>query len=360
LIYDRKNSKMSAASPKILVLWAGNAISRPDCRSDHASESCGLRIAIEYPIPILNQTQQRKRQQNSKMKRSFINRLFALAFGVSASVAMAAFTPITNVTYTTISGPPDQLILTGIVADGNTVLASTLGVGTSIGSPSSGNTHRMDDFDLNNIAYGHAAPLNTVLFGGVPFTNVNGSLPDFFLFEASGYHPNPDDITVAAIFLDGSVGQAVACPVAVSTPSGTIPGWGNTGLVIVPGSAVAYICGLCWDITDLMDADGTNLLSTAIIKGIQIAGPGGSSIDPCVFLATAPAPPAANITYNQSSGTLQLNWPPGHVWRLQSQTNSLTVGISNNWGDVYGPLSPPYNAPVNPANATVFYRLVWP
>jgi len=284
-----------------------------------------------------------------------------LGFAVSASVAMAAFTPITNVTYTTISGSPDQYILTSIVANGNTVLAGTLGVGTSTGSPSSSRTPRMDDFDLGSLAYDHVAPLNTVLFGGVSFTNVNGSLPDFFLFEASG-GANPDDITVAAIFLDDSVGQAVTCPVAVSTPPGTIPGWGNTGLGFVPPASSSFqvIVGLCWDLTDLRDASSNSLPSNAVIKGIQIAGPGGSGIDPVAFLATAPPPPAANITYTQSGGTLQLNWPPSQGWRLQSQTNSLAADLNTNWGNMRNATVPPYDAPVNPANATVFYRLVRP
>jgi hypothetical protein len=293
---------------------------------------------------------------------SFINTLFALAFAASASVAMAAFTPITNVTYTTISGPPDQYILTSINANGNTVLAGTLGAGTSTGSPSSSSTPRMDDFDLYSIATGHTAPLNTVLFGGAPFTNVNGSLPDFFLFEAGGVSGNPDDITVAAIFLDDSVGQAVTCPVAVSTPPGTIPGWGNTGLAFVPpaGTTITTICGLCWDISDLKDASSNSLPSNAVIKGIQIAGPQGSGIDPVAFLAVAPAPPATNITFSViSGGKLVLNWPANLGWRLQSQTNANTVGLGINWATVSNAV-PPLTNTMNPANATVFYRLVWP
>jgi len=45
---------------------------------------------------------------------------------------------------------------------------------------------------------------------------------------------------------------------------------------------------------------------------------------------------------------------------LQCQTNSLAAGLSTNWGNVPNATLPPYNAPVYPANATVFYRLVWP
>ena len=289
---------------------------------------------------------------------SFISKLVALAFGASATVAMAAFTPITNVTYTTISGPPDQCILTSITADGNTVLAGTLGAGTSTGSPSSPSTPRMDDFDLGSIATGHTAPLKTVLFGGAPFTNVNGSLPDFFLFEAAGGAANPDDITVAAIFLDDSVGAAVTCPTSTSTPPGTIPGWGNTGLAFVPpaSSGLQVVAGLCWDITDLMDVSSNSLPSNAVIKGIQIAGPFGNNIDPCAFLATGPAPPAANITISVSGGNWILDWPAGQGWQLQARTNSLTVGT---WQPVPGAV-PPSPMPIDPANGSVFYRLVWP
>jgi hypothetical protein len=296
------------------------------------------------------------------MKMSFIYKLFALGFAASASVAMAAFTPITNVTYTTISGPPDQYILTSITANGNTVLANGLYYGTtsvSGGTPPS-SIARMDDCDINNLATGFSTgnlPIRTVMFGGVPFTNVNGSLPDFFIFEAAGVGTgNPDDITVAAIFLDDSLGQAVTCPVTVSTPPGTVPGWGNTGLLIWPPAASSsqVLAGLCWDITDLMDASSNNLPSNAAIKGVAIAGAPG--IDPCAFLATVPAPPAANITVSVSGGNLTLNWPAGQGWRLQARTNSLTVGT---WQPVPGAV-PPFPMPIDPANATVFYRLVWP
>jgi hypothetical protein len=213
----------------------------------------------------------------------------------------------------------------------------------------------MDNFDLNDMATGHTAPLNTVIFGGLIFTNQNGSLPDFFLFEVSN-SGNPDDITIAAIFTDDTFGAAVVAPTNYAS------GWGDTGLNFtgIPSSAFLRISGLCWDITDLKDAGGVNLAPSTPIKGIQIAGPGGSSIDPCAFLATAPAPPAASITCNQSGGTLQLNWPSGRGWRLQSQTNALAVGFSNNWVNVPNAMLSSYEVPVNPANTTVFYRLVWP
>jgi hypothetical protein len=66
-----------------------------------------------------------------------------------------------------------------------------------------------------------------------------------------------------------------------------------------------------------------------------------------------------NITATVSGGTLTLVWPADHLgWILQSQTNSLSVGLMTNWVDVAGTgVSTTNNIPINPANPTVFFRL---
>jgi autotransporter-associated beta strand protein len=44
-----------------------------------------------------------------------------------------------------------------------------------------------------------------------------------------------------------------------------------------------------------------------------------------------------NINFSVSGGTLSLSWPTDHLgWILQTQTNSLNVGLSTNWVDVAG------------------------
>lgn len=44
-----------------------------------------------------------------------------------------------------------------------------------------------------------------------------------------------------------------------------------------------------------------------------------------------------NMTYSVNGGKLTLTWPSDYTgWTLQSQTNSNTIGISNNWVDVVG------------------------
>lgn len=69
-----------------------------------------------------------------------------------------------------------------------------------------------------------------------------------------------------------------------------------------------------------------------------------------------------NITSTVSGGNLNLAWPADHTgWRLQVQTNLANTGLGTNWYTWPGSTS--VNAvsiPINPANADVFFRLVYP
>lgn len=69
-----------------------------------------------------------------------------------------------------------------------------------------------------------------------------------------------------------------------------------------------------------------------------------------------------NITSSITGGNLTMSWPTDHTgWRLEVQTNSLSVGIANNWSTVAGSASTnSVTLPVNPANPAVFFRLVYP
>lgn len=79
-------------------------------------------------------------------------------------------------------------------------------------------------------------------------------------------------------------------------------------------------------------------------------------------VSTGPAyPPATLLTNSLSGSTLTLSWPINQGWRLEVQTNSLGAGLATNW--FTWPDSASTNAvsiPINPANPTVFYRLVYP
>ena len=59
---------------------------------------------------------------------------------------------------------------------------------------------------------------------------------------------------------------------------------------------------------------------------------------------------------------VQLAWPLDHTgWKLQVQTNTLGTGLGNNW--ITLPASANTNQftmPVDEANGSVFFRLIYP
>jgi autotransporter-associated beta strand protein len=69
-----------------------------------------------------------------------------------------------------------------------------------------------------------------------------------------------------------------------------------------------------------------------------------------------------NISASMSGGNLNLSWPSDHLgWRLEVQTNPRSTGLSNNWVTVTGSTNvTSMSIPINTANPTVFYRLVYP
>jgi hypothetical protein len=69
-----------------------------------------------------------------------------------------------------------------------------------------------------------------------------------------------------------------------------------------------------------------------------------------------------NIVTSVSGNNLTLSWPVDHTgWRLQSQTNALSVGLTTNWVDVAGAnTTNQITIPIGSTNGSVFFRLVYP
>ncbi|MBC8095012.1 MAG: autotransporter-associated beta strand repeat-containing protein, partial [Akkermansiaceae bacterium] len=69
-----------------------------------------------------------------------------------------------------------------------------------------------------------------------------------------------------------------------------------------------------------------------------------------------------NIITSVSGGNLTLTWPADHTgWTLQTQTNSLSVGLGTNWVNVAGSAATnQVTFPISTANGAVFFRLVYP
>jgi hypothetical protein len=73
-------------------------------------------------------------------------------------------------------------------------------------------------------------------------------------------------------------------------------------------------------------------------------------------LVSGPLPPKLNWTRTGSS--LQFTWSGN--FKLQYQTNSLTLGIGANWIDYPGGGSSGVMVPLDTAQETIFFRLIWP
>ena len=103
---------------------------------------------------------------------------------------------------------------------------------------------------------------------------------------------------------------------------------------VLPATPAA---GLAWD-TSTLATDGTLRLKTGI----------NSTPEPLVY----------SLTGNQ----LTLSWPADQLgWRLQQQTNPLSVGVSNNWVDVVGSTTTNLVVlTIDPTTGCGFYRLVLP
>lgn len=147
--------------------------------------------------------------------------------------------------------------------------------------------------------------------------------------------------------------------------------------VVVTGNinygGILTVTNITSDATVLTTTDTFPLFSVTGSHSGNFAGIAGSpgaglaySFNPAsgvlsiVAFTTASNP--TNITFSASGNTLSLAWPADHLgWILQSQTNSLTVGISGNWADVAGSASvTSTNVTIIPSNPTVFYRLRHP
>lgn len=107
------------------------------------------------------------------------------------------------------------------------------------------------------------------------WTNTNGALDDFFVFEVGGN----DAVTVRAIFPSGSLGQPV-------TLSGYVP----TGYYVPAGLNLGqHVKGIGFSITDLENGSGQNLSSSTTIAGLRFES---GNIDGSVFCAVDPDPVA--------------------------------------------------------------------
>jgi autotransporter-associated beta strand protein len=214
-------------------------------------------------------------------------------------------TTVTLNTSATLGG--SGTILGAVTVHGGCILAP----GTSIGTLAISNNLVLEDgstnlveANLDTLMHDKVIGLNKVTYGGTLNVVLSGrpvTATDTFKFFSA--------TTAATPF---------------SSP------YGGAFTTIIPAAPGPY---LAWD-TSTLAKDGTlRVLSLAPKLSVQVSG-------------------------NQ----INLSWPPGNIgWLLQGQTNTLAAGLTTNWTTVPGSgLVDNVNITVDPANGSVFYRLVSP
>ncbi|MCU0786352.1 MAG: hypothetical protein MUF81_20370, partial [Verrucomicrobia bacterium] len=68
----------------------------------------------------------------------------------------------------------------------------------------------------------------------------------------------------------------------------------------------------------------------------------------------------ATLTGSLSGNLISLSWPAGQGWRLEYQTDALTVGLGTNWVEAANSSVSSTNITIDSTLGSVFYRLVWP
>ena len=116
-----------------------------------------------------------------------------------------------------------------------------------------------------------------------------------------------------------------------------------------------------------LDFSTTNTIGALVLNGAsQASGVYSAATSPSFITGTGKliipsliANYTTNLTASVSGSTMTISWPTTHLgWILQTQTNSLTIGLGTNWVDVAGSASvTSTNITISPALPTAFYRL---
>jgi len=178
-------------------------------------------------------------------------------------------------------------------------------------------------------AYGPSQTLKSVNGGILQIINTNTttgySVYSYHFFgDADNYSGNPSTMNVGVATLNTTNSYPTMSPAA-------------------PAS------GLAWDVSQVYYTGNIGITTVSVVP------------TNVVYIPTFTTLTTTNSTNNVIIS--QLQWPTDHTgWRLQSQSTSLSVGITTNWTDVYGAVWTNQILLTNNivTNNAVFYRMIYP
>ena len=168
---------------------------------------------------------------------------------------------------------------------------------------------------------------NNLTLAGNVVVEVNRSVsPSNDLIVVTGVLANTGTGTITV----SNLGPALAVGNKFQIFSGAVA---NGGALTITGSGVNW--------TNTLAVDGS-------IAVLSIA----SSVNTNTF----------TIGTSISGNNLNLSWPPDRLgWKVQMQTNSLNTGLNGSWVTIPATATVTnYTVNINPANPTVFIRMVYP
>lgn len=287
----------------------------------------------------------------------------------------------------TFDGGTNISILDGRIVDNLRKLSLTVNSGslTLLGN----NTYKGDTLiSGGKLALGAAGtlaatPLITLASGAVLDTSAKG---------AAGLSLASVQTLVGNGTIEGSLTVGSGAILSVGTSIGAVT---VTSALTLAGTNIMEVNSSAIPSSDLVNAGSVSYGGTLLVQNLGPALSLTSSFK--LFNAAAysgafaeiiPTTPAAGLAWDTSSltvegtlkvkagvsteptgvnalvngGNLELSWPATHTgWRLESQTNSLAIGIGSNWQTV--PDSAATNKvimTIDRANGAVFFRLVYP
>ncbi|HEY1789874.1 MAG TPA: LamG-like jellyroll fold domain-containing protein [Verrucomicrobiae bacterium] len=226
--------------------------------------------------------------------------------------------------------------------------------GNEIGSDPNGGTARILHGQMNELAIFNY-DLTPSQLSSLYYAATNGALTAPFVVS------QPQNVTLA-------VGAATNLTVAASSfvQPLTYQWYYNTTASYAGATALAngFQANGSW-LTNVTTAQLTITNATAGATGyyfVAVGNSAGTTDSGIGSLTVGPSTSPVKVAIATTNSVLTLSWPINHLgWTLQVQTNSVAVGISNNWVNVPGSTSTNQVViPINLTNGCVFYRLVYP
>ena len=286
----------------------------------------------------------------------------------------------------TVSSTPAQLTVVTL-GQANTGSAGIIDAGSSAPTPGIYDIAQLITApgtsvpDLNYYVDNFAPPSQTFTTGNTPPTPAGYQLSSLYLQEelstVGGGGDAAQPYTLGIYSVSGANAVLLTSYDSTNTLAITEGNWIKwAGLTNILKANSTYAFSIkrngsgWWKLAN--NSTGTDLYGDGHVASLPGSGYGAmvlssdTTIDAGFLVALRAVNPVnttpTNITTVVSGNNLTLSWPTDHTgWRLQVQTNAVSIGLHSNWVDVAGSTSVhTMHFTIDPANGSVFYRMVYP